>query len=131
MRTVTAENLHDGVLISTPVNVNVDDMMTPREFRHVLPEMASFHRQALQSAQDVRHSAAVNAVGIDLAHAFLARERGKVPVSETGSLKRLDSGLLGLRVIDHCHHPVRQVSQRMSVVVRRHMASKDQPRMPV
>jgi hypothetical protein len=53
------------------------------QLRLVLPEVRSFHRPALQSADHVCHTAAVDALGIDLSRAFTpkkaARSRSPIP----------------------------------------------------
>jgi hypothetical protein len=93
MRAVSAKNLRDRVPASTPVNVHIHDLVPLSEFRLVRPEVRPFHRPALQSAEHVCHTAAVDALGIDLSRAFLPREGSQVPVSDPGSFERGDSGL--------------------------------------
>ena len=66
MRAMGAENLGDSVLVSAPVSVDIHDLVPLSEFRLVLPEVRSFYRPALQSAEHVCHTAAVDALGIDL-----------------------------------------------------------------
>jgi len=131
MRTVSAKNLRDRVPSLAPVNVDIHDLVPLSEFRLVLPEVRSFHRPALQSAEHVCHTAAVDALGIDLSRAFLPREGSQVPVSDPSSFERGDSGLRLPRIVNYGDDPIRQVPQRMSVLVRLHMASEDQPRVPV
>jgi hypothetical protein len=128
---VRAENVGDRVLVSAAVNVDIHDLVPLSEFRLVLPEVRSFYRPALQSAEHVCDTAAVDAFGIDLVRAFLPRESSQVPVCDPCSLKRSDSGLRLSRIVNHGDDPICQVPQGMSVLVRLHMASEDQPRMPV
>jgi hypothetical protein len=58
-------------------------LMPLSQLRLVLPEVRSFHRPALQSADHVCHTAAVDALGIDLSRAFppkkAARSRSPIP----------------------------------------------------
>jgi hypothetical protein len=131
MRAMGAENLGDSVLVSASVSVDIHDLVPLSEFRLVLPEVRSFYRPALQSAEHVCHTAAVDALGIDLSRAFLPRERSQVADSDPRSFERGDSRLRLPRIVNHGDDAIRQVSQGMSVLVRFHMASEDQPRMPV
>ena len=113
------------------MRVDIHDLVPLRQFRLVLPEVRAFHRPALQSAEDVRHTAAVDPLGIDLSRAFLPREGIQVPFSDPCSFERGDGGPRLPRIVDHGDDPIRQVPQGMSVLVRLHMASEDQPRLPV
>jgi hypothetical protein len=131
VRAMSTENLGDRVPVSAPMNVDIYDLVPPTQFRFVLPEVRSFHGPTLQSAEHVCHTATVDALGIDLLRAFLPRESRRVPVSDPCSLERGDSGLRLPRIVNYGDDPIRQVPQGMSVQVRLHMASEDQPRLPV
>jgi hypothetical protein len=96
------------------MNVDIHDLVPLSEFRLVIAEMRSFHRPPLQSAEQVCHTAAVDALGIDLSRAFLSRESNQVPVSDSCSLERVDSGLRLPRIVNHRDDPICQVPQGVS-----------------